>query len=272
MSVRPDSSNRTGRNRQVRYFVGFAAATRHRRAVDDEHVPQQISELASGICAFDGAVTHHERAVAVIDVPVAVQTTAHAVVSTSCIGQKAVLPSACRCRAYELSQRRFFGGLVSRPAAAGLVGFLAAPGLAAARRRPPFPVDRRCIAASMLARSADTKSSGTAPGSPPGLGPARSPWHRSGRSASCTSRYLSESNCSSDNESTSASAMESPGGGGPLIFICLERELRLAHLVRPQHGREDEHIAVHPQHRDDLAIAERDLGNGDAPLLPQRVA
>ena len=81
---------------------------------------------------------------------------------------EAVLRSACRpALLMDLSQRRFFGGLASRPACAGLVGFfLAGPGLAAARRRPPFPVDRRCFAASMLARRADIRSSGTAPGSP----------------------------------------------------------------------------------------------------------
>ena len=81
MSSWPDSSNRTsrtaqiglGRDRQIRCLVGRAAATQHRGAIDDEPVPQQISELTSGVCAFHSAVTvQHEGAVAVIDIPAAV--------------------------------------------------------------------------------------------------------------------------------------------------------------------------------------------------------
>jgi hypothetical protein len=81
MSRWPDSSNRTsrtaqielGRDRQVRCFIRRATATQHQRAIDDEHVPQQVSELARGVCAFHSAVTvQYEGAVAVIDIPAAV--------------------------------------------------------------------------------------------------------------------------------------------------------------------------------------------------------
>jgi hypothetical protein len=131
-------------------------------------VPQQIPKFAAGMCAFDRAVAmHHQRAVAVVNVTVAVNTTAHAVVVPATSGAGRYCGRRVTGFPMDLCQPRFFGGLASRPTCADLVGFFfAGPGLSAARRRPPFPVDRRCFAASMLARRADIRSSGTAPGSP----------------------------------------------------------------------------------------------------------
>src|SRR6186997_3336178 len=86
-----------------------------------------------------------------------------------------IAPPAC-CANYVLTSRgqlRFFGGAASRPAAAGFLAFFlasaalaffVAPALAGVRRRPPFPVARRCLAASILARRAPRRSGAGAPG------------------------------------------------------------------------------------------------------------
>ena len=58
----------------------------------------------------------------------------------------------------------------------------------------------------------------------------------------------------------------------PLGLARLEAEPGLPHLVGPEHGRQNQHLIVHPQDRDDLTFAERHLGDGDPALLAQRVA
>src|SRR5215217_6370620 len=167
----------------------------------------------------------------------------------------------------KLCQRRFFGGFVSRPACAGFVAFfLAAPGVAAARRRPPFPVDRRCIAASMLAHRARLTLLGWGPARRLGID------QRGQRLSVFVAVPAWVQLLIRQRVDQRLGHGELLGGGGPLILIRLERELGLPDLVRPQHGREDEHIAVYPQHRDDLAITERDLGDRDAAPFSQCVA
>jgi hypothetical protein len=76
-----DSRRRTlGRDCELRRLLDHAAATQHRDAVDDERVPQEIRDFASGICAIGCAVfMHDQRAVAVVDVQATVRTPTHAV-------------------------------------------------------------------------------------------------------------------------------------------------------------------------------------------------
>src|SRR3712207_7698851 len=47
------------------------------------------------------------------------------------------------------------------------------------------------------------------------------------------------------------------------LFRSEEAELRLAHLVRPQHRLEHEHALTDAQRRQRLALPQRDLDDGD---------
>lgn len=72
-----------------------------------------------------------------------------------------VLPARLQSRRYP----RFFGGPAPRPVGTGFFGFLVTAPLVGAVRRPraPSAVDLRSLAASMLARSAVSRSSDAAP-------------------------------------------------------------------------------------------------------------
>lgn len=92
MQTRVRADPALGRDREVRFLLGHAAATQHCDAVDDDRVPQEIRKFTSGTCAVDCAViVYDQRAMAVINFQDAVGTTAHVVVVTSWHRQKAVL-------------------------------------------------------------------------------------------------------------------------------------------------------------------------------------
>ena len=100
-----------------------------------------------------------------VEVRAAVLAPAHAILvpadgvkTRHCDG---VLPARLQSRRYP----RFFGGPAPRLVGSGFFGFLVAAPLLGAVRRPgaPSAVDLRCLAASMLARSAVSKSRDAAP-------------------------------------------------------------------------------------------------------------
>ena len=158
-------------------LLGSAAAAYYRHAVDDQIVSQQLREQATRIRAVHAAITvHDQRAMAVVNLQATVRTTTHAAVVPPCAVRMQYCTPAC-CGALPpvgvKDQLRFFGGVASRPVSGGFLafvlaslalGFFAGPAVAGVRRRPPFPVERRCLAASILARRAPRRSGPAAPG------------------------------------------------------------------------------------------------------------
>ena len=88
----------------------------------------------------------------------------------------------------------------------------------------------------------------------------RSPLHRSGRSASPDAHRGTgpDPTVRSERESINASAMASSSDGVDHSASPAWKPNRGSrHLIGPEHGRENQHLIVHPQDRNDLAFAER---------------